>query len=263
MIVDYSDLFRDVADGLFGAKLFETAIVFYTVLQDRLDQEDVSISLQLGQCYLKTEQEASAEECFHRAAQIDGDNVDARMHLAKIYERQGDQEQAFVYVNEVMAIQRRDAPPARAPRRRGRKAGQPKVIVHRAAKPRPLRIQQRATDAEARRQQEEAHSKRLQQKYAIMRAEHSNMLAGHESSMVAWMEAAKEMIDDFRGFRAFFPWDKYVRFMGYSSRAKADTGAEPVDNDVATMAERLSKSELSLPKDFCIFTADIGPRARV
>jgi general transcription factor 3C polypeptide 3 (transcription factor C subunit 4) len=58
------------------------------------------------------------------------------------------------------------------------------------------------------------------------------------------MEAAQDLIEDFRSFKTFYPWDKYVHFLGYpgAAQTQAQTGATPLDADLAAMADRLSHS---------------------
>jgi general transcription factor 3C polypeptide 3 (transcription factor C subunit 4) len=52
--------------------------------------------------------------------------------------------------------------------------------------------------------------------------------------------AARDLTDDFRSFKKFYPLDKYIKFLGYSggSRLEAET---PLDQDLTAMAERLSR----------------------
>jgi general transcription factor 3C polypeptide 3 (transcription factor C subunit 4) len=71
------------------------------------------------------------------------------------------------------------------------------------------------------------------------------MRSGDAASTEAWMDAARDLTDDFRGFKTFYPLDKYIRFLGYSgdSRIAAET---PLDIDLTAMAERLSRG-LSWP----------------
>lgn len=245
MIIEYADLFWDVASCLFDAGLLQDAISFYTALQDRIEQDSVNILLQLGKCYVGIGDDTQAEERFQQAILMDDSNVEVRMQLAKLCERNNDQEQAFIYVNQVMDIQKRNAPLPILPKRRGRppkEGSKPRVraIASKDSLSKGPKGPKRAVDDGVRRQCEEQKSEHLKHQYEILRAEHSGMQTGQESSILAWMNAAKDLTDDFRSFRTFYPWDKYLRFMGFSSRQLPLTGAEPLDNDLATMAERLS-----------------------
>ena len=46
-----------------------------------------------------------------------------------------------------------------------------------------------------------------------------------EHARNVWTTAAKEMIEDFRSNSIFYPTDKYMRFFGYSSKARATSAA--------------------------------------
>jgi general transcription factor 3C polypeptide 3 (transcription factor C subunit 4) len=37
---------------------------------------------------------------------------------------------------------------------------------------------------------------------------------GRHDLITEWMAAAKDLVDEFRSFREFYPWDKYLKFLG-------------------------------------------------
>lgn len=237
MNLDYSDLYRDAADNLLDAKLYTEALRFFLVLQDQPEEDLAAISLALGKCYLGLNKTKDAEDCFESVLLHDEDNTGARMQLAKIYERANDQEKAFLYVNEVMTIQRRTMPQiavrTRKRRDRTQKDSKPKSVPRVGGL-----VQKTLTVAELKAIQEEEKAKDLQRQFDILQATQGGVEAGHEQSITAWMESAKPLIDDFRSFRPFYPWDKYVGFKGYSN--DTDTGATALDGDVMAMADRLA-----------------------
>ena len=71
------------------------------------------------------------------------------------------------------------------------------------------------------------------------------MREGREEAMADWMSIARVMINDFRSAKVFYPWDKYIRFLGYTAEArKRATKSKNVDvmADMAEMADRLQVS---------------------
>lgn len=244
MLLEYPHLFREVADDLVVAGELEKAIPYYAALQDRIEQDVADIPLQLGKCLLASGRDDQAEERFLQAVSIDDSSIEARIQLAKLCEKRNDQAEAFLYLNQIMELQKRNAPLPPAAKRRHRPlkaASQAKMRT--VALGTSASKTKRGTDDENRRQREELKSDFLRQQYDILRAEQNGMEAGHNSSVLAWMNAAKDLTDDFRSFRTFYPWDKYLRFMGFSSRQLPLTGAAPLDNDIVSMAERLSSSK--------------------
>jgi general transcription factor 3C polypeptide 3 (transcription factor C subunit 4) len=107
----------------------------------------------------------------------------------------------------------------------------------RAYKPRRL------ADPTEKQKEENARAEQLQGQYCTMLNEHEGMRSGNIRATADWMEAARDLTDDFRSFKLFYPWDKYIKFLGYSSGTRAHAETQ-LDSDLTDMAERLSRSEL-------------------
>jgi general transcription factor 3C polypeptide 3 (transcription factor C subunit 4) len=214
-------------------------------LKDVSNQEDATLHLQMGKCYLRGKHNREAEESFQMAITIDQDNIDARVQLAKMYEDLDEQEQAFIYVNEIMNLRR-----AQSSKKRHHQPSDGMPVINNTLMPHTARSKsyykpKRLINAEERQRQETATAERLQEQFSIMRLERNGMRAGEAGPTMAWMEAAADLIEDFRGFKTFYPWDKYARFLGYTAGAARDqpqTGATPLDADLAEMANRISSS---------------------
>ncbi|KJR87796.1 general transcription factor 3C polypeptide 3 (transcription factor C subunit 4) [Sporothrix schenckii 1099-18] len=71
---------------------------------------------------------------------------------------------------------------------------------------------------------EASTSARLRGRYQVCRALKERADAGDVDAAAEWMEAAKELIDDFRSFREFYTWDKYVQFLGVNNFLHDQTG---------------------------------------
>ncbi|CAK7562487.1 MAG: transcription factor TFIIIC subunit tfc4 [Sporothrix epigloea] len=64
---------------------------------------------------------------------------------------------------------------------------------------------------------EASTSARLRSRYQLCRELKERADGGDERASHEWMEAAKELINDFRSFREFYSWDKYVQFLGVNN----------------------------------------------
>ncbi|KAI9740756.1 MAG: transcription factor TFIIIC subunit tfc4 [Claussenomyces sp. TS43310] len=243
-ILDYPDLFREVASSLSEAGAYEDALAFYEALSAISEQDDLSILLPMGKCYANTNRVEQAEECLRMLADLDAYNIEARMQLAKLYEAIDDQEQAFFYINEVFALRRR---PAAKHCRTNSASCDPilseETLVPARASRKSYYKPKRGLNSAERQREEILRAERLQEQYSIMCLQHSSMRSGLDGPTRAWMDAARDLIEDFRGFRTFYPLDKYLRFLGYTtgvSQTQPETGAVPLDADFAAMANRVS-----------------------
>ena len=267
--LEYSDLYLEVAPRLLEAGLYQDALKFYQSIKRYSSLESSSLYIEMGRCFQGIRLGFKAEDCFQMAIQMDDDNIEARMELAKMYELLGEQEQAFIYVNEVMSIKRSQNARLRPGPKPGRNLAKisgpqteseaPKwdvsmmpTKVPRAYKPRRL------ADPTEKQKEEKARAEQLQNQYYIMRKEHQSMRNGDVRAMNDWMDAARDLTDDFRSFKLFYPWDKYIEFLGYTggTRAQAET---PLESDLTDMVERLSRSLLHPHSLYIeIVSTDIG-----
>ncbi|KIN06080.1 hypothetical protein OIDMADRAFT_24417 [Oidiodendron maius Zn] len=241
-----------VAPKLLEAGLYQDALKFYQSIKRYSSLVTPSIYIEIGRCFQGSGLGFKAEECFQMAIQMDDDNVEARMELAKMYELLGEQEQAFIFVNEVMSIKRSQNARLRPGPKPGRKQAKiavpqteskaPKsdvsmmpTKVPRAYKPRRL------ADPTEKQKEEKARAEQLQSQYYTMRKEHKGMRNGDVKAATNWMDAARDLTDDFRSFKLFYPWDKYIKFLGYTGETRAQVET-PLESDLTDMAERLSRN---------------------
>ncbi|RDW71323.1 hypothetical protein BP6252_07886 [Coleophoma cylindrospora] len=243
-IPDYADLFREVADALNQAAFHKQALDFYEPIQKVPELAVASACVAMGSCYLRVGIPEKAEACFKNAIQLEADNFEARVQLAKFYEGLNQQERAFEYVNEAISLKR--PPPIRLHRQQtdvddiSSSLEQPTKMPRKPRQRSHLKGHKRSRSAEWK--TEEAYrSENLQRHYTTMVVEHDKMKSGDESSSRSWMMSASHLIDDFRGCKTFYPWDKYVHFMGYSGSDLVQAQAT-LDTDLAAMANRISQS---------------------
>ena len=208
-------------------------------------QEDPSLHLQMGKCYLREGQAREAEGSFQTTILLDQDNIEARVELARMYEDLDDQEQAFIYVNDLIRLRREQSSRKRQSEEDENSAVDNDAFMPTAARRKSYYQSKRLMNKEERRRQEAATAERLLEQYSLMRLERNGMRAGDQRATTAWMNAAADMIEDFRGFKQFYSIEKYVRFLGYNTgtgREQPLTGATPLDADLAEMASRISSS---------------------
>jgi general transcription factor 3C polypeptide 3 (transcription factor C subunit 4) len=161
-----------------------------------------------------------------------------------LFESLNEQEQAFIQLNEIIKLRRRIEQRHSESSRLAALGSHGSTRSASGAR-NSLRNPRRLADATERQKQENLIVARLQDQYTVMRLQHHAMRAGVADAVNAWMEAAQELVEDFRSFKRFYPWDKYVRFLGYTkvSGDQSRTGATSLDVDLAAMADRLSNSK--------------------
>ncbi|KAB5557985.1 hypothetical protein GE09DRAFT_1058070 [Coniochaeta sp. 2T2.1] len=246
LALDYFDLYRRIAEQ---------------------NPEDVAVDADMlvsqGRCHLALGDKVAAEECFIGALDEDEYHIDARFELAKLYEAESEKEgreEAFLLVNEALDLEARQndgndedidpelrARPKKPRRNYNRAPREPKPKKERAPRPprpagekRKYRPRRLGGSAEKKRQEAERKNAMLEKYRAAMDLK-PHVASGDQDAMGRWMSVAKDLVDDFRSSKQFFPWDKYVRFMGYNTILSTD--AIPAKSSkLAAMAARLQQN---------------------
>lgn len=222
-LFDYPDLFREAADALRLTGNHNESLRFYEPLQQLSDYTDASFFMDMAVCYKALNLSAEAEDCYQTVIHNDDDNIEARVQLAKMYEELGMSERAVVYVNEVIAMGRIEEA-SKAPKRSKR----PKTAAATVTEPSaptttnasdPSRQQPRSS-ASHKEAGEKVKEDRFHMLYSQMQGLSGGLGHGDEQATAEWMELAKILIQDFRSNKVFYPFDKYMRFFGYSKEAR-------------------------------------------
>ncbi|KAI6873790.1 TPR-like protein [Hortaea werneckii] len=100
----YYDLFVHVCDTLRGNLLWDHALKFYGAVQEVLEVNDESFFLGMAQCYAETEKYGDAEDTYRALISSHPQKVQARIELAKLYEKQGWKEEALPLIKEVIKM---------------------------------------------------------------------------------------------------------------------------------------------------------------
>jgi general transcription factor 3C polypeptide 3 (transcription factor C subunit 4) len=255
-VLGYFDLYRQIADTFHAAGLYQRALEFYGPLKEVPEENTGDLYVQMGYCFQAEKRQAAAEECFQTAIQLDEQNVEARMQLAKMYESLNEQEQAFIYVNEVMSIQNGQNAQSLKKRKRGprkAKADEPQSEQSKEVSQQPSddedlasvnqhkHKRRRLADPKGKLEEETSRAEQLQLQYRTLRSRRVEMLNGNRQAARAWMAAARDLTDDFRAVRSFYPFEKHLRFLGYRA-TEYHAGADiALDDEATAMAERLSQ----------------------
>lgn len=235
-----------------AAGLYQNALSFYQALKRVPGLATASIYIQMAKCFQGNSLDFKAEEYFQKAIQLDDDNIEARVELAKMYEALNQQEQAFVFINEAILIEKRNQPQTLTPpkpRRRYRKKGDPPrpppqptqepsfMTIKRPRTYKPSKL----TDPTERQKEANDRAQQLQCQYLTLKIEREGMRRGDTFSTQKWMDAAKELTDDFRGFKGFYPWDKFAKFLGYNKDVRGQM-ENSISSQLTNMADKLSQS---------------------
>jgi general transcription factor 3C polypeptide 3 (transcription factor C subunit 4) len=207
----------------------------------------------LGRCFVRLENYKEAEESFQSAIQIDAKNIDARVEMARMLEQMDEPERAFELINEAMIL--------------GKRAGNSSIKEHPRKKRKYVRKVQtgieKASPKKQHSQPDKGRGERFQNqgkesKHATgditdeeqlraqllrLRRYRDGMRNGDVDAIQIWMEAAGTLTDDFRSFKAFYPWDKYVRFEGYFPDSRVDAEAS-LESDLGAQTEGASEGIL-------------------
>jgi general transcription factor 3C polypeptide 3 (transcription factor C subunit 4) len=263
-----SDLFLGVATALYETQRAVKALRFFEPLRNIPDYLDATALYNTGMCYLETGDKRQAEQCFTAALDFEEQTMDtrinARYELAKMYEAARQNAEAYILVNEALNLEKdRDgsstesnggagmADNGRDKSQPKRKKAQREPIVRPAArkprekkagvvtrKPREPGVARRTRPLvfaldEDRRIEEERRSKDLAEKWRIIREERDNSNQGPGDT---WLSAAKDLVDDFRSFKAFYPWDRYLTHLGLMEDEASPSSMNPL---LLKMAQRL------------------------
>jgi general transcription factor 3C polypeptide 3 (transcription factor C subunit 4) len=244
--VEYPELFRSAADGLRDAGLYSDALIYYEALLP-LPEADKSLFLHIGITYMAAKMNKQAEESLQRVIELDENDVDARTKLIELYESLEEREKAFAYLTEITNIRRTGNPQGTLEMHSQdvgmAESGDDREIEYDEAGdtfiPKPTgknyTYKRRHYDPVEWKRQQKALAEHLRTQYYIIEHERAGMRNGNEDATDVWMSAAHDLIEDFRSYRKFYPWDKFIV-------DGAASGPEPTGNDISAIATRILDS---------------------
>lgn len=178
------------------------------------DQNCAELCIAIGRCYLREDLSKDAEEVFREACFLDETNIAARVELARMYEKMDETEQAFDYVNQILYLESHKRTKLYSTHNLpvqpgGSKSYLPNENVNNARLKKPPPVPEKVMNREA-------LADNLRTEYTILREKTEGMRAGNAKATDSWMDAARQLTEDFRSCKAFYPWDRKA-FEGYTA----------------------------------------------
>lgn len=278
-LFDFGDLFREAADALKEAKMYDSALRFYVPLQQIQEHADTNFFMAMGECFMECGETEEAESCYLTVAENDENDMEVRVKLARLYENMGMTEQAFRYVNEAVLLGRHEGSGrrrretragrlARELKSRGRRGDSGRTASMSAPPGNPpleasneraqtsptpavtsLTFRSAATGPKRRRsatgEPEEGIGDHIQFLYSKLMELRPKMREGDEDVTEDWLDIADALLRDFRSNRVFFPVQRHLMFLGYSRDAQRKAGrmrTMTLMDEMQDMAKRLQAS---------------------
>ncbi|XWW99052.1 hypothetical protein V2A60_007057 [Cordyceps javanica] len=256
LIAEFPSVAYDLAEELMKSGIVDVATKLLEVFRETSETPDATVLLQLGRCYISSGEQPKAEECFLAAIDVDQDSIEARIELANVYEKAKEGEEALILAAEAMALQ--DAQ-NQADRGRvdmaGRSASFQEELRSRIPQndrgatkaernnqsrvPRRYRPK-RLAGADTLRQDEQARAIKLSRQYEIVRDLKLRISQGQVDLTGEWMNASRDLVDDFRSLKRFYSWDKYLHYLKKKPTSMPSTSQTP-DSELSQMFERLTR----------------------
>ncbi|KAL4916025.1 hypothetical protein BDW62DRAFT_110377 [Aspergillus aurantiobrunneus] len=241
LLYDFGDLFREAADALKEAEMFEEALRFYRPVQ-HTEHADVSFFMAMGDCCKSLGELEDAENCYLTVAEHDTKNIESRVQLAKLYESIGMTEQALKYVNDAVLLGRQET---RSHRRRKdtrlEELAKEFKSVDLAAEPQtlgepsgPFAAGPTALLGEG----EPERTENIQFLYSKLLQLEPKLQAGDIEATEDWLDIADALLREFRSNRAFYPLQRSTVFAGYANK----TGKDTLMSEMQEMASRLQET---------------------
>lgn len=248
----------DLAEELMKSAVTDVATSILEILRETSNAPDSTILLQLGRCYIAAGEQPKAEEYFLAAIDADEDSIDARIELANMYEEAKEGEEALILTAEAMALQdarhhqtglgRTDIT-GRLTIHQGeirRRMSQTIQIAVNAGTNKQSHVPKRyrpkrLAGADTLRQDEQARAIKLSKQYDIVRDLKLRISEGQVNLTGQWMNASRDLVDEFRSLKRFYSWDKYLHFLGKKQVSMSMPSQAP-DSELSQMYERLTRS---------------------
>lgn len=166
---------------------------------------------------------AEAEECYQTIINHDEDNVDARLQMARLYEELGVSKRTVAMTPDTL---NRGTSQKKISAVTTMKSGYSPMLA-----PRPPRqnIKPRALEKQIRKRAHEENAHAL-----YLRVQDLTELArrGNPEPKAQWMTAARILVQDFKSSRIFFPYEKHMKFSGYSKQSALGRLTKPISRDM-------------------------------
>lgn len=240
-------LCRNVADALLDSDLHDTALRFYKPLLEIPEENDASLHVQVGKCFLHQKLEDEAVKSFKKAILLDDSDTEARGLLVKIYDERKEDKPAFDLINQILERKRLqlneselkpDTEVATAPRKRPSRRKK-KTEIEEFSEDHPFlpnKVLNKPPGIT-----ELATKQQLEAQYHVFESELEGMRNGNAEATETWMNAAQKLTDDFRSVSSLYPSDNNQPSGLLPSE---DVVAQsPLDAELSIIADHLSECQ--------------------
>jgi general transcription factor 3C polypeptide 3 (transcription factor C subunit 4) len=264
-VYSHPELFFDVAKALKDAKEHEEALRYYEALLATEAYSDASFWLQIAATSFACAKTEQARECYEAAKAADKNCVEARTQLGMLYARLGDKTRALENAEEAVEMatrgmkkmdrrtyEKRNQKASRKAAERvlkiARRLERPRKPRRRALGPAQIKRKQSAIDRKAQRlvntiekqtkiyerkgskkklseQDNNMRTGRVKQLYSQLTDMTPAMRSGDPQACVAWLNFARQMLEDFCSADALFPSERHQKFAPYQSEAGKNSQA--------------------------------------
>ncbi|KAK4210959.1 transcription factor tau subunit sfc4 [Rhypophila decipiens] len=265
--MDFPDCLKDIGNSLLEGERHDRAMQYFNLFREIANVTgdvvvDADILVSQGRCHLALGDKSAAEECFIAAIETEEDHIEARVQLANMYEGEQEQEgreEAFLLVREALNLEARQGADGkmRKPRKSRGPYGPRKPKDDKDGPPRPpgakksTYIPRRLINAEKRKQQDLKMTEVASKNYATLMELRDKVVAvadkqtrseADKQAEAAWMAAARDLVDDFRSYKEFYPWEKYIKYLGYGGNVQGQASLPARSFKLAAMAQRLQQT---------------------
>ena len=194
----------------------------------------------LAYCYQELGLRAEAEDCYQIILDNGDYNVDMGPQLTAFCKEYGASERVSKLLEKLRLVESERSKRDQATAKGNDIVGEPSssVTAMLASRPKPAfkpYVTERAKRVREQEQRERDRDSRMYGYYVHLQALTEKSRLGDEAAMSDWMATAKFLIQDFRSNSIFYPTDKYMRFFGYTSEARArSAAAKPSQPSIGT-----------------------------
>ncbi|KAF2087223.1 hypothetical protein K490DRAFT_42833 [Saccharata proteae CBS 121410] len=222
VVKEYSDTFGEIADALTSSGNHEEALRFYRALVGIPKVEQIPVLISIAACYCSLQQLENANLWIEKAIEVAGENHSLLAKVARFFQDWNMTDRSQKLADEIV-----------------RKGGIAAVRKAGVKKPRPSgRLRSVLGLDDGKFEEAQARHKLMKDLYNELQILQTDADAGDEEAELAYMNAANELVDEFRSMGVFYPRHektKQTEFNGYGGRGGGWTNATAVY--VATLSE--------------------------
>lgn len=213
--------------------MYHDALIYYEPLQEGSDSVDASYLCDMALCYWKTGLRDRAEDCYQTAVESGDTDVDIRSHLAEMCTEIGISERSMKLSSILNAASSSGlGPPSSSVSGEQDDHGakpstaSSSLLSSRSKKPfsKPSVLERQRREQEQEQLEQERDGK-LADQFVCLQESSAHSQDGDVQRRREWMSAAQVLIQDFRSNSTFYSTERYMKFFGYTSEARAMSNA--------------------------------------